>query len=280
VSSDSESGLSHYQLYIDGSLDTNNISGTSIVPVNSLSCGNHTWFVKAIDNAGNSTNSNTFNLTISCGSGFIPPTPPIIPISQNQTFEITVLDDQAMINLSNIENVYQIAISITPDFEYVSWELYEEKMILPDAEKVYLKFRSETGGVSEVYEVETQTNSSNAPSILNGSLIRAFNNFKVYIINNNYIRHILDGEIFNFYGHLNRDNIQEVNSSQLNNYQESFLIRADNDYKVYEIRDKKKYWLNMTVEEFVNLGYSWREVYVVNEGELGWYETGKQMESK
>ena len=68
ASSDTESGLSHYQLYIDNSLDTDNISGTSVSPSNALSCGNHTWYVKAVDNAGNSTNSETFNLTRSCGS--------------------------------------------------------------------------------------------------------------------------------------------------------------------------------------------------------------------
>ena len=65
----SDSDLSHYQLYIDNTLDTNNISGVSTIPTNALSCGNHTWYVKAIDNAGNSTNSDTFNLTISCGGG-------------------------------------------------------------------------------------------------------------------------------------------------------------------------------------------------------------------
>jgi hypothetical protein len=66
ASSDSESGLSHYQLYIDNSLDTNNISGTSVTPANALSCAAHSWYVKAVDNAGNSTDSNTFNLTMVC----------------------------------------------------------------------------------------------------------------------------------------------------------------------------------------------------------------------
>ena len=142
---------------------------------------------------------------------------------------------------------------------------------MPDVEKVYIKFRSQSGGVSEVYEVEVNQNNPNLP---NGSLIRAINDFKVYIINNNYIRHILSGDIFDFYNHLNWNAIQEVSLSQLNSYQESFLIRELNDYKVYEINsDKTKRWLDMTAEEFAN-AYSWDEIYIINEEELKWYETG------
>lgn len=65
ASSDTESGLSHYQLYIDSTLNTDSITGTSVTP--SLSCGAHTWYIKALDNQGNYTNSNTLNLTVGCG---------------------------------------------------------------------------------------------------------------------------------------------------------------------------------------------------------------------
>ena len=54
------------------------------------------------------------------------------------------------------------------------------------------------------------------------------------------------------------------------------LIKAINDYKVYEIKDNKKHWLDITVEEFLNLGYSWDEVYVINWEEWRWYETGEE----
>ena len=85
ASSDTESGLSHYQLYINGALDTNNISSSaaSITPADNLSCGAHTWYIKAFDNAGNSTNSNTFNLTLSCGGGM--PVWLLNQINQNQS---------------------------------------------------------------------------------------------------------------------------------------------------------------------------------------------------
>lgn len=200
------------------------------------------------------------------GGSFVYSPPPIVP---NQNFQMIIINDQITVDFSNVENVYQVAISITPDFKYISWEPYQETVILPDANKRYIKFRSQSGGVSEIYEVETDLEINN---FSNGSLIRAINDFKVYIINNNYIRHILDGKIFDFYGHLNWNTIQEVDLSIVNSYQESFLIRADNDYKVYKIIDNKKHWLNITAKEFVDLGYSWNEIYIINEEELKWYE--------
>ena len=99
-----DSDLSHYQLYIDNSLDTNNISGTSVTLSNVLSYGNHTWYVKAIDNASNLTNSETFNISISCGGG--------IPIwllnqtnqNQNQDYDNTTDNNQNNNQDQNIEN--------------------------------------------------------------------------------------------------------------------------------------------------------------------------------
>ncbi len=59
ASSDATSGLSKYQLYVDGSLNKDNILpvSTSTNPTFSLSSGSHTWYVKAIDKAGNTRQS-------------------------------------------------------------------------------------------------------------------------------------------------------------------------------------------------------------------------------
>ena len=150
---------------------------------------------------------------------------------------------------------------------------------------VYAKFYTQYGVASEVVsdsivyvsEVSSNPTPDLTPtpdlSIPNGSLVKAVDDFKIYIINNNYIRHIIDEIIFSFYNHLNWNAIQEIDSSQLNNYEESYLIREIDDYRVYEIRDGKKYWLDVSVEEFDRLGYEWEEVYVVNEEERDWYET-------
>lgn len=59
-SADAESGLRKYQIFIDGFKAGDNIPPTStsaICPV-SLPDGSHTWFIRALDNVGNYTNSN------------------------------------------------------------------------------------------------------------------------------------------------------------------------------------------------------------------------------
>ncbi len=60
ASSDANSSLSKYQLWIDGTLNRDNISSsaTSTTPISDLTNGSHTWSVKAIDVAGNVRNSN------------------------------------------------------------------------------------------------------------------------------------------------------------------------------------------------------------------------------
>ena len=79
----SDTDLSHYQLYLDGSLLADNLTSTSYTPSSALSCGSHTWYVKAVDEAGHSTQSETFSFEISCGGGILvkflkqaTPTPP------------------------------------------------------------------------------------------------------------------------------------------------------------------------------------------------------------
>jgi len=50
-------GISKYQLFIDGTLDTDNISGTTATPSSALSPGTHTWYVKAFNGNGTATSS-------------------------------------------------------------------------------------------------------------------------------------------------------------------------------------------------------------------------------
>lgn len=114
--------------------------------------------------------------------------------------------------------------------------------------------------------------------IADGSLIRAKGDYKVYIVNGNFKRHILDGKIFDFYGHLNWDSIQEVDPQVRDSYQDSPLVRAVSDKKVYEINgDKTKHWLNMTAENFVSSGRSWGGVFIINEAERDFYKTGAEV---
>lgn len=111
--------------------------------------------------------------------------------------------------------------------------------------------------------------------ITNGSLIRAKGDYKVYIVQNGYKRHILDGRIFDFYGHLNWANIIEVTAEERDSYKDSAWVRTDGDKKVYEVNgDKTKHWLNMTAEEFYVSGRKWEGVFIINNQERDFYRTG------
>ncbi|MFA6106409.1 MAG: right-handed parallel beta-helix repeat-containing protein [Patescibacteria group bacterium] len=70
ASSDTESGIEKYRLYIDNILDTDNIANTATSrhPTQNFSCGAHTWYIAALDNNGNTTNSNTLTYTRDCNT--------------------------------------------------------------------------------------------------------------------------------------------------------------------------------------------------------------------
>lgn len=115
-------------------------------------------------------------------------------------------------------------------------------------------------------------------AIVDGSLIRAKGDYKVYIIQGQYKRHIIDSRIFDFYGHLNWSNIIEVTAEERDSYQDSAWVRADGDKKVYEVNgDKTKHWLNMTAEQFYISGRRWPGVFIVNKQERDFYTTGSDV---
>ncbi len=53
-----------YQLYIDGALAIDNISGTSVISTTTLSAGTHTWYIKALNSAEGATSSPTRTINI------------------------------------------------------------------------------------------------------------------------------------------------------------------------------------------------------------------------
>ncbi|MFH1938003.1 MAG: hypothetical protein ABIJ60_00505, partial [Patescibacteria group bacterium] len=111
-----------------------------------------------------------------------------------------------------------------------------------------------------------------------GSLLRAKNDYKVYIIKGNYKRWVQSAEIFNQYEHLHWKDIIDVDLSVLDQYKESWLIRADGDKKVYELNaDGTKHWLNMTAEQFTITGHLWDMVYITNSFERDSYTTGSDV---
>ena len=129
----------------------------------------------------------------------------------------------------------------------------------------------------------TSPASSPAPQIVNpnfpdGSLIRVKDDAKVYIISGVYKRWLQSMQILTAYSHLIGQSIIEVTQTQADYYKEAWLIRADGDYKVYEINgDLTKHWLNMSADEFTNSGRSWDMVYIINARERDIYRTGAEV---
>lgn len=116
------------------------------------------------------------------------------------------------------------------------------------------------------------------PVYTRGSLIRAQDENKVYILNGAYKRWIQYGEIFNFYGHLNWETIQNVPVEDLDVFEDAWLVRADEDYKVYEINgDGTKHWLNITAEQFEASGRKWEMISIINKEERDFYITGVEV---
>ena len=148
-------------------------------------------------------------------------------------------------DLGNIpDNVMQIAVSTTPDFEDVSWEDIKSKdKILAsysDAPKLYIKFRTKQGAASDVIIYERKADTNNATSTLqDGDLIKTPNNPDVYIIkyknNKQYKRLLLSPTIFNYYLHLKWNNIKTISQQQLDQYQTSNLVKETTDTFIYTL---------------------------------------------
>ena len=86
-SSDEGSGFLKYELWMDGSLNKDNLTVTSTVPQSPLTEGQHTWFVRAVDNAGNVSTSSTLSFTADA-------TPPV-------PFSLISPSDGAILHLKN-----------------------------------------------------------------------------------------------------------------------------------------------------------------------------------
>ncbi|MDI6817231.1 MAG: Ig-like domain-containing protein [Actinomycetota bacterium] len=85
ASSDAQSGIAKYILYVDGALNRDAITTTSYTQASSLAPGNHTWYVKAVDAAGNTVDSSaTFNLTV---KDVVPPTTTISPANTDSWYK-------------------------------------------------------------------------------------------------------------------------------------------------------------------------------------------------
>jgi hypothetical protein len=173
---------------------------------------------------------------IRSGNSFISPTKPDISKTK-------IVFDSGRFILSNLpKNIIQIAVSTYSNFKDASWQdIKKIDEILgkyTSVAKLYLKFRSQNGGVSDVL---TFSNSSpkNEKTINDGDIVKTANNPDVYIIKlkngKQYRRLILSPSVFNSYGHLRWGNIKTIPSWQMNEYELSNLVQVAGDLTIYQL---------------------------------------------
>ncbi|MEK7067030.1 MAG: carboxypeptidase regulatory-like domain-containing protein [Patescibacteria group bacterium] len=95
---------------------------------------------------------------------------------------------------------------------------------------------------------------------------------RVYIVANNFKRHIPSPSVFNAYGYKWSD-IKKISSAEAAKFATTVLIRAKNDTKVYAVANGKRKWIT-SAEEFNKNGYKWNAIAEVNASELAAYADG------
>ena len=122
------------------------------------------------------------------------------------------------------------------------------------------------------------------PSITEGSLIRARDDFKVYIIKPPFKRHIFNPVVFNMYGHLRWEDIVEVDPEVVSSYITSDLYRSHDDYRVYGLEEVDevqgmavKHHFHMAAQAYEAKGFLWEQIFIVNPEERDYYQTGSNL---
>ncbi|MCK5592130.1 MAG: hypothetical protein KAI72_09260, partial [Candidatus Pacebacteria bacterium] len=211
------------------------------------------------------------------GGGYVAPVSKPVLAMEDLSMKIKFLEEDKILLISNFTNtnVDQMAMSLTSRFENILWEDYTQERIFyvdPGMDTIYFKFRTDK-------EVESNIIKKEIKRIPSGTLAKLKNDHKIYIIKDNYKRHILSPKIFGFYSHFDWNNIEILTKDQFNSYQDAWLVRELNDYKVYEINgDKTKHHLNITAKKFKETGRSWNMIYIINKKEVESYGLGVDVE--
>jgi hypothetical protein len=119
----------------------------------------------------------------------------------------------------------------------------------------------------------------------NGSLLKAADDQRVYLIDSGMRRWISSADIFNARG-LKWENIKVVSSADLSVYPEGkavswpdgILIKSNVAPSVYIISQGRKRGFS-AAEIFTGLGYDWGNIKTISQQELDQYETGSMVDS-
>ena len=128
------------------------------------------------------------------------------------------------------------------------------------------------------------TASAAVTPLSDGDLVRGPDGIKVYIVKPSphgtyagWKRHIFNPAVFNMYGHLKWESIQSIDLETENAYQTSDLYKELNDPRVYSLEESGtsavKRWIENEAAFLAN-GYSWSQIFTVNEAERDYYVSG------
>jgi hypothetical protein len=113
-----------------------------------------------------------------------------------------------------------------------------------------------------------------------GKLVRGEFSSRLYVVKNNYRRHIGDMQIINMYPHLSVGEIQILKPRELELYKVSSLVRPAGKERVYQIDAQgQKHWLDLSAQEFEKSGRNWGSVYIISREEAQFYPEAQPITS-
>ncbi|MDX1535965.1 MAG: fibronectin type III domain-containing protein, partial [Candidatus Spechtbacterales bacterium] len=118
-----------------------------------------------------------------------------------------------------------------------------------------------------------------------GSLIRAVGDIDVYIVKyvgtKQFKRLILSPHVFESYGHLRWEDIQDIPQSTVDAFITSNLVRAESDSRVFLLVPNgdtgTRKWIK-SADAFQRLNYDWDAVYIINNQDRDAYGEGEAIE--
>lgn len=115
---DNISGIQEYELWIDGTLSVDGLTSTQSSPAQPLSDGSHTWNIRALDRAGNTTSTPTFNLSVDTA----PPT----------SFHLVSPEDAATLHTGRPTFTWQSSADVTSGLDryqlYINGQLHTDNI--------------------------------------------------------------------------------------------------------------------------------------------------------
>ncbi len=110
--------------------------------------------------------------------------------------------------------------------------------------------------------------------ISDGAILRAKDDYKIYLIEKGKRHWIPNPQIFNFYN-LDWKIIKEVDSGELKKFPRAELLKAKDDFKVYYLTENNTIRHIPTAEAFLSYGNKWEDVLGVGGEELKVYQANE-----